>query len=1618
MRCAWALSLASLLAASLLAQDALPQDEQNLYDYALDRRAKGLPLEAVRAFEALARKFPASPLAQSAMEQAAGLYQLELSRPDRARQGYLQLCEKFPQAPGYWTWRLSIAQTYNPEREKKQALEEFRRVAVGAADGDTRANAAHAYWQMQGKGLDLTVERTCTPGEEPVVKVRRQEIKELRYRAFRIEYAAFLPFVDGGDGRGFAGMLDKVAAKDRKMLKEWRESYPSSSEPQNEVKVPATESGVYLLEAEHEGITMQAVVAVGRYGLIAKSAAGTLLCFVQERSTSKPVPGAEIRVLSDERPFRGVTDSQGLFVTAGFKGGFITGIKDGEIFLTDSYYEETAIRTRNYITTDRPLYRPGHTVRFRLVHREERGRALAVKPGQRFAVKITDPRNTPVHEETVTLSDFGTAEGAFPLGDSPTLGEYRISATPEPRGPGRPGEYSIEDWWTESRPSFRVDEYRKPEFKVQVQYGKPLVVQGEKIEASIQAEYYFGGPVGGADVHYEVFQARLSWWSWGWPYYYGWYGENESDSGERFYLDPQDPGESVRKGEGRTDPEGKLAVLIENPRGEEDVVYTVVASVTDLSRRRVEGQGSCKAPRAEISLAMTLNKYVYRVGDRMSIKVRAGTDDDRPVAGTPVVLRAADRRWDKDGNPDERFLFEASSLTDAAGVAEFAFTPDLAGGYVVLAAVAQDRNGNRTRTEEWAWLSGPGEWYTPRNLTGLGVSLDKKVYEAGDTAQVLIQSQEKDITLLLTLEGTEIYHREVVRVKGHARLVELKLDPPDLAPNVYVEVTAIRGNEVLEASKRLVVNPTRKFVTVEITPDRQEYRPRQKARYEIRTTGADGLPVAAEVALGIVDDSIYALQEEYQKDIRKFFIRSRENEVSTSASLYSYQLAGAGAPRISTLAASYGNSFMLEESKESGGGGSGKRYAPTEVRSAFADTMLWKVVRTDPAGRASVEVDIADNLTTWRATARAVTADSRFGQERRSVVSRKNVIVRLETPRFLTQNDASTLTAVIHNDLPAEKELRIEFSASGIEAEGEAAATIRIPAGGRRRLDWKARARDVGVARVRVQALGDTDSDAMEVTLPVLAHGSPRWEARGGVIGPRTVEKVTVPADAIPGTAELVVAVSPVQASMVLDALDSLAGYPYGCVEQTMSRFMPSVVVAGTLKKLGLSRPALEAELPGMISSGLQRLYSMQHEDGGWGWWHNDKTSPWMTAYVLWGLGMAKEAGVKVSPESFGRAVEAASGLLGSSEDLNLEAYLLHALAFAEEPDSDEVQCWRESVTERAGELKPCAQALLALALHRRHLDARPVLQSLAGGIREAGASAGFEQGGQHGWLDDGVEAAAAALRAFLAADPKHPVVPKLVHGLGVARRGPWWTSTRQTAMAVYALSDFVAATGDFDPDMTVSLAFNGKALFSERITRENWPKFSGVRRFSAPELKPGENEIVIEKTGAGSPVYAIAFLYHQRGENLQPSKGGLRIDRSYYAIERKGDDRVLARLPEGFAAKSGQEIEVRLTLTSDGDYEWLMVEDPLPAGFEPVREYWGWWGWEWSYWYDLKEFHDQRVSTAMRHVGAGEHQISYTIRAETPGDYHILPARAFNMYSPEVGGRSAENRIKVVDKK
>ena len=252
-----------------------------------------------------------------------------------------------------------------------------------------------------------------------------------------------------------------------------------------------------------------------------------------------------------------------------------------------------------------------------------------------------------------------------------------------------------------------------------------------------------------------------------------------------------------------------------------------------------------------------------------------------------------------------------------------------------------------------------------------------------------------------------------------------------------------------------------------------------------------------------------------------------------------------------------------------------ERLVQPKIRKAFPDTAYWMAdVHTGSNGQATVHFDYPDAITSWRATTRGVTQDTKVGSAVVNTIVRKNLMVRLVVPRFFRRGDEITLSTIVQNYLPTEKVAQVSMEFTGLQVLDGAQQNVKVPSRGLMKVDYRVRVRDVDSARVLGKALTDVESDAMELTLPVVPFGVKLAVAKSGSVAvpgrSDTLLPLTFPPGAEAGTRKLTIEVTPSIAGTVFAALNYLTSYPYGCTEQTMSSFLPDVLVADAMKKLGV----------------------------------------------------------------------------------------------------------------------------------------------------------------------------------------------------------------------------------------------------------------------------------------------------------------------------------------------------------------------------------------------------------------------------------------------------------------
>ncbi len=1438
------------------------------------------------------------------------------------------------------------------------------------------------------------------------------------------------------------------------------------------IPVPLKEKGVYLIEARSRGKRAITALIVSELGMVVKQSNTELLTYVVNTRSGERVGDFPLTVTrGGSRVFQEETGSDGIYRATmpplpaapeteneeemwqweyRRRQILVVGEKDGNFIISDpysyGYYGGTS--SKIYLQTDRPVYRPAQTVFFRGILRKRDAEGTYQNPSGTDTVltEISDARGDVVRRDTLRLSDIGAFSGQLMLGDEPPLGIYSIKAV-------RKGEsYDGEQWF-----SFSVEEYKKPEYKVDVTTDRAQYTRGDVINATVKADYYFGSPVVNAEVEYFVYRARYwrPWWRGSeWAYLY----DEEGDDAYSTYRM-----EMVHSGKGTLNADGTLAITYKTEAdAAEDYVYRVQANVVDNSRRSISGTRAVEVTRGEFYISASTDRYVYKPGDEAVINVEMATfDGDRPVA-RPFTVRVMRTWWEKSNPGDTAMepeykkrsetIWTGNGATDASGKGRAPY-PTTKAGYFEVVISARDARGTEITESSYIYVSDASyaNWY--REGSGdVQIIPDKPAYKPGETMSALVVMPASNIDALITVEGSALYSYQVERLNATSAIVRVPIKE-QYAPSVYLSAAAIVNDEMYSESQRIAVVPEGKLLDIRITTDKEIYKPGEKGSLVVRALDEKGSPVGnVDIAIGMVDEAVYAIRPDITPDIQRSFYGTRWNEVATSTSL-SFSIYGDatvidrnGADALYGANGTYRRDARYASSTRDPralafGDVKGNMFVQPVTRKNFKDVMLWNPsVRTGPDGSARIDLDFPDNLTTWRITARGVTANTAVGQATARVIARKDLMVRMETPRFMIQGDELLIATTIHNYLGSEKATKVEFSGENVSS-AESGRTLTIPANGQKRIDWKVTAPRTGSARMTVKALTNEESDAMELEVPVLPRGMRL--ATGSIAqidetsGTRTLN-LQMPAGTDPATGEMYVTISPSLAGSMLGALDSLIGYPYGCVEQTMSRFLPTIVIADALKKLDIPfNHSRRGEIPKMVSAGLSRLYGMQHDDGGWGWWENDRTDPFMTAYVVYGMTIARDAGYGVMEDRYNNGVSALGRMLESGRtldsaiiDVTSQAYMLYVLAAANQGKTMAALTDRITNLSRANGLNDYGLSLLTLA--SRYQNGGAQAASLASRLEKnavTGETYAFwePKGKKWQWQEDQVEASAFAVKALLATRGETELVGKGVRWLLSQKQGSVWHNTRRTSMVILALVDYLKISGELNPDYTVAVKVNGQQVLSRRMTREDVYAPEQRIKVEGVSLRPGANAVTLEKSGQGRLYSSARMTYYATGSALKPASAGFKVTREYYTLrkERRGEIFVYTKRPFTGTVKTGDELFVKVKMTPDARYEYVMLEDPLPAGCEVVsntngytipgepeydqkaREDRGYWSWNW--WYASREVRDEKVAFFAREVQPKAMEFSYIMRAQIPGKYSVLPAVGALMYYPEVRGNSGD---------
>jgi uncharacterized protein YfaS (alpha-2-macroglobulin family) len=1161
----------------------------------------------------------------------------------------------------------------------------------------------------------------------------------------------------------------------------------------------------------------------------------------------------------------------------------------------------------------------------------------------------------------------------------------------------------------------------------------------------LEARYLFGAAMGGQPVRWSLSRApmrivpdavrdRFSEERWSFLDEDGTDGHHEETS-------------TVQTAQAVLDAEGRIALDLSTDRAAgRPFLYTLEGEVTDVSRQTLAGRASFRVDPAPWYVGVKRPGYFAEAARGLDTEIVAVGIEGAPASGVPVKVTLTQVQWHgvrrAEGNgfytwETERREVPAGSWDLTTRAEPVPLHLDLpGGGYFVLQAAARDEDGRSTRTAVSFYALGRGYTAWERHdHNRIDLVPEKKRYRPGETARLLVKSPWETATALLTTEREGVRSHRTFALTSTQQTITVPVTEADI-PNLYVSVLLVKGrsgafsaDDTSDPGKpsfrlgyaELEVEDAAKRLAVEVSADREEYRPGQKAVVAVAVKDAQGRPAAAEVTLWAVDHGVLSLTGYRTPDVRGAVYAPKALAVTTTDSRQ----------RLISRRAT------IPKGGEEGGGG-GEDFGPgTPVRRDFRVLAFWLgSLATDARGRATATVTLPESLTTYRIMAVAADRESRFGDAQREVRVSKPLLLRAAFPRFLVRGDTATFGAVVTNQL-AERGTAIvtmrSLDPKLLEVTGPLKQTVPLAPRGTAEVAFAVAARAEGDARLQmtVSALGE--SDAFEDVLPVRVRLSPEVVAAAGQTRGEAREALQLPASVVPGFGSLQVDLASTALVGLGEGARYLVTYPYGCAEQRASAALALMLAADLGQAFTLPGIAPEA-LQDTVRTTVRELGTFQCAEGGFAFWAGAcaSRSPYLTSYVLHVLQRARGLGYDVDED-----------LLRSSYDY-LEAEL------RQERPADDSQ-WPAHTAWQAFAVRVLARGGRDVSAHLNRLwprlDRMPVfalayLRDAVAGRPDAGARAAeLDRRLRNAILPEGasahveeladpyllwfwnsnVRSTAIVLGTLARTTDDEALAAGMARWLLAVRKQGRWDNTQENAAALEALVDYYRRFEREVPDFTGEVAAGGRTIASETFRGRGTEVRTRVVPLSELARMLGEAgraDLTFARRGEGTLHYAARLRYAPADPAPAPLDQGFTVERAYAA----------EGVAPGAAFAAGQLVTVTLTLDVPKERRYVAVSDPLPAGFEPVEAWFAttasdlaavpegenapdWWE---RGGFDRVERHDDRVLVFATRLAEGRHVFSYLVRATTPGRFAAAPARAEEMYEPEVFGRTGAATVEV----
>jgi len=1478
------------------------------------------------------------------------------------------------------------------------------------------------------------------------------------------------------------------------------------SNGKNIINLPVQGSGTWLLEMKIGDQAEYLLVVRSSTGVIVKEYDEKLLVWAQDLGSGRRQSNGQVKSFNLKDGVA-VEDTQILrpdgtaLLNASANTDIILYESESEVslipinlkyFNSDYYYQRFSVskaEPKVYLFTDRPLYKPGDTVYFKAIGRvDDDARYSNLSGGLLLQVYNSDNYETPILEQQISSNKVGSFDGTFTLPEKGT-GWYDVVI--------KSNQQQSESKWTNIiNRSIQVEEYRKPEYTLDLASPKKEIVSGENISFEVSGHYFSGQPITGQDVTYSI---------------------STQDAYQRIYLEGSDYsfddyygywfGVPLSSGKVTLDEQGSGSIPLSSSQINNfntPQIFTIEASFTDGSGNPVQRRANVLVHPSAVTVYSETWRQTFDQGQPGILNLITTDIHGNKVGNVETEVTFAHSDWSKNAQGKYQEVNQSlqgwTGRSNATGSISLPIDTTYIGSQT-LTIKSRDDQGRVEEKKLYLWVS-DGKSFNESGAfeEPLNIKTDKTTYQPNESVSMQISSRQTGRDALLTFERGRVDRYSVISLDNPVTAMILPLESDDL-PNMTIKVSSFANNIFQSTGQDILVSAEGKRLQVGVASDREQYGPGDTVTLDITTLNNEGNGTPAEVTVWAVDKAIFELSTSYVSDIFDFFWSKRWSSTMTAHSLeginvYASEMGGCflGGTLVTmadgkqkpiqdvnigeyvltyksdldkTLVASKvtdthaveqvgyliingnlkvtPNHIILLNGRwqEIGNAQQGdvlvnekgeeikvvsvewmatkqqvynltiEKYHTyfangiyvhndkgDESRSILKDTAYWNPsLRTDAQGKATVRFTLPDDLTTWTIAAVAANASTQVGQTATEIVVSKPVIVRPHVPNLLRIGDEAELSAVVQNFTNSEKKFTVTLESESVQIDQNVQHNVVIPSGQSKEVIWKvnptqANADATWTFSAQVLDAPATDGfwDSITIPLPIEKFGFSEESISQGQNGQEVSFQIAPDSDKTESYVEVQLATSALGTLPVV--MNSLIDYPYGCMEQTTSRFAP-VLVAKAYPEF-FSSSLKNKNVDEMIAKGVERLQKHQRPDGGWSWWYAGQIDPFVTYYVLEQLLWAKELGYQVPEDMLSRAKNGL--LMYETSDQRMLVAKQSALALFDDTKVIVTDFNLETDSD-----------LIALAIKANANNgftelAQQQVELLLSKAKKQGDTI-YWYGGSSNRFGSHAASTALAIRALIAAKASPEQIGPAVQYLTINRGENYWSNTYANANAIIAIAEYGRYSNETAVGLSYEVLLNGTAIASGTVT--NPRQMIEPIRIPVNNINQQESKVSITKQGEGQ-LYSTVVVHQLRTDKeAEALEKGMKLTRKY-----------LVNDVERTVFVPGEEVTVQLEIEGlNSDHMYRFIRDYLPAGMIPINENLDNETKGVTDWFSRTniEYHIDGVEMAIPNWRSNKSVYTYRARVISPGRYYAPPAQSHLMYNPEISARTKVDVITIL---